>query len=143
MWEFVRKNTFGRWPSPRTGRFGSRTTCSSSSSWRLKPALVPAAGVFLLGWTIFTFYMLIASMRVSGAVVAVFFVLTITFVLLTIGAFNSNSTITHIGGWPASSPRRWRGTHLQQGHQRDLQEGARPGVPAGAQVISGQRQYQE
>jgi succinate-acetate transporter protein len=43
--------------------------------------------------------MLIASMRVSGAVVAVFFVLTITFVLLTIGAFNSNSTITHIGGW--------------------------------------------
>jgi len=101
MWEFVRKNTFGALAFTSYGAFWiSYYVFVKFLLGALKPALVPsAAGVFLLGWTIFTFYMLIASMRVSGAVVAVFFVLTITFVLLTIGAFNSNSTITHIGGW--------------------------------------------
>ena len=73
MWEFVRKNTFGAVPT--------------------------AAGVFLLGWTILTFYLMIASLRVSGAVLGVFIALTVTFVLLTIGAFQSNSSITHAGGW--------------------------------------------
>ena len=101
MWEFVRKNTFGALAFTSYWAFWiSYYVFVKFLVGALKPALVPsAAGVFLLGWTIFTFYMLIASMRVSGAVVAVFFVLTITFVLLTIGAFNSNSTITHIGGW--------------------------------------------
>ena len=101
MWEFVRKNTFGALAFTSYGAFWiSYYVFVKFLVGALKPALVPsAAGVFLLGWTIFTFYMLIASMRVSGAVGAVFFVLTITFVLLTIGAFNSNSTITHIGGW--------------------------------------------
>ena len=101
MWEFVRKNTFGALAFTSYGAFWiSYYVFVKFLVGALKPALVPsAAGVFLLGWTIFTFYMLIASMRVSGAVVAVFFVLPITFVLLTIGAFNSNSTITHIGGW--------------------------------------------
>jgi len=33
MWEFVRKNTFGALAFTSYGRFGSRTTCSSSSSW--------------------------------------------------------------------------------------------------------------
>jgi len=101
MWEFVRKNTFGALAFTSYGAFWiSYYVFVKFLVGALKPALVPsAAGVFLLGWTIFTFYMLIASMRVSGAVVAVFFVLTITFVLLTIGEFNSNSTITHIGGW--------------------------------------------
>lgn len=56
-------------------------------------------GVFLLGWTIFTFYMIVPSLRVSGAVVVVFVLLTITFVLLTIGAFNSSANMNKIGGW--------------------------------------------
>ena len=40
-----------------------------------------AVGVFLLGWTIFTFYMIVPSFRV-GAVALVFVLLTVTFVLL-------------------------------------------------------------
>ncbi|MHB8263789.1 MAG: acetate uptake transporter, partial [Acidimicrobiales bacterium] len=56
-------------------------------------------GVFLLGWTIFTFYMTIASSRVSGAVLTVFVLLTITFVFLTVGAFQSASGWTQAGGW--------------------------------------------
>ena len=43
--------------------------------------------------------MTIASFRVSGAVVAVFVLLTVTFVLLTIGAFDNMANITKAGGW--------------------------------------------
>jgi succinate-acetate transporter protein len=58
-----------------------------------------AVGVFLLGWTIFTFYMIFASLKVNGAVVVVFVLLTITFVFLTIGAFHSSVSMNKIGGW--------------------------------------------
>jgi len=43
--------------------------------------------------------MIVPSLRVSGAVVVVFVLLTVTFVLLTIGAFETNATINKIGGW--------------------------------------------
>jgi succinate-acetate transporter protein len=66
-----------------------------------------AVGVFLLGWTIFTFYMIFASLRVSGAVVAVFVLLTITFVFLTIGAFNSSMGDNKIGGWFGLATAAW------------------------------------
>jgi succinate-acetate transporter protein len=66
----------------------------------VKPADDPVVvGVFLLGWLIFTAYMTIASMRVSGAVLVVFILLTITFLLLTIGNFQSKTSIVHAGGW--------------------------------------------
>jgi succinate-acetate transporter protein len=102
MWEFARKNTFGALAFSSYGAFWI-------SYYVLVKFILPgvkspaevsvAVGVFLLGWTIFTFYMTIASFRVSGAVVAVFVLLTITFVFLTIGAFNSNATMNKVGGW--------------------------------------------
>jgi len=55
--------------------------------------------VFLLGWTILTFYLMIASLRVNVAVLAVFVALDITFVLLTIGAFQANVNLNKAGGW--------------------------------------------
>jgi succinate-acetate transporter protein len=57
-----------------------------------------AVGVFRLGWTIFTLYMIVPSFRVSGAVVLVFVLLTATFVLLTVGAFRSQANPTKWGG---------------------------------------------
>ena len=57
-------------------------------------------GVFTLGWTIFTAYMIIASLRVSGAVALVFILLTITFVLLTIANFHApDAGMTKAAGW--------------------------------------------
>src|SRR6516225_1619465 len=41
--------------------------------------LAPALGVFLLGWTIFTALLLIATFRLNGALVGVFALLTLTF----------------------------------------------------------------
>ena len=44
-----------------------------------------ALGTFLLAWTIFTAYMTIAAARTSGAVLAVFVALTLTFLFLCLG----------------------------------------------------------
>jgi succinate-acetate transporter protein len=69
--------------------------------------LLHGVATYLLVWTIFTAYMTIAATRVSGAVLLVFVLLTVTFLLLTIGFYsesvasfakNSNGWI-HAGGW--------------------------------------------
>ena len=101
MWEFVRKNTFGALAFSSYGAFWiSYYVFVKFVAPGIKPTDAPVAvGVFLLGWTIFTFYMTIPSFRVSGAVAAVFVLLTITFVLLTVGAFQSSVNWTKAGGW--------------------------------------------
>lgn len=101
MWEFVRKNTFGALAFSSFGAFWiSYYVLSKFVLPGVATADVPVAvGVFLLGWTFFTFYMTLASVRVSVAVAAVFVALTITFVLLTIGAFHSSANMTKAGGW--------------------------------------------
>lgn len=43
--------------------------------------------------------MTIPSLRVTAAVATVFVLLTATFVLLTIGAFDSIANVTKAGGW--------------------------------------------
>ena len=101
MWEFVRKNTFGALAFSSFGSFWiAYYVFVKFVAPGVKPSDAPVAvGVFLLGWTIFTAYMTVASFRVSGAVVAVFVLLTITFVLLTVGAFHSSIDWTKAGGW--------------------------------------------
>jgi hypothetical protein len=102
MWEFVRKNTFGALAFTSYGAFWISYYVFAhfeAPAIKLGADGTTAAGVFLLGWTIFTCYMLLASLRVSLAVVGVFATLTATFVLLTIGALQANATITKAGGW--------------------------------------------
>ena len=101
MWEFARKNTFGALAFSSYGAFWiAYYVFVKFVAPGIKPTDAPVAvGVFLLGWTIFTFYMTIPSFRVSGAVAAVFVLLTITFVLLTVGAFQSSVNWTKAGGW--------------------------------------------
>src|SRR6266511_766700 len=71
MWEFRKGNTFG----------------------------ATAVGLYLIAWGIFTFYMWIASFRTNTAVMVVFLLLWITFVLLGIGDAAGNDTISKLGGW--------------------------------------------
>jgi hypothetical protein len=101
MWEFVRKNTFGALAFSSYGAFWiSYYVFVKFVAGGIPVADAPqAVGVFLLGWTIFTAYMVVPSLRVSAAVAAVFVLLTITFVLLTIGAFRSQATVTQWGGY--------------------------------------------
>ncbi len=106
MWEYTKGNTFGATAFASYGAFWL-------SFWWLVthgvPAMVAdkasandinhAVGTYLLIWTIFTAYMFIGSLRTSGAVCAVFALLTLTFLFLCIGAYGNSSGLTKFGGW--------------------------------------------
>jgi uncharacterized protein len=99
MWEFRKGNTFGAVAFSSYGAFWI-------SFWVLlgtKGVTPKATGVYLLAWCIFTAYMTLAAMRTSGAVLAVFVALTITFLFLALGALNavnsSGANLTKVGGW--------------------------------------------
>ena len=99
MWEFVRKNTFGALAFSSYGAFW--LALYALINWQ-KGFPGTSTAVFLLAWTIFTFYMMIASTRVNTAVLTVFVLLFITFVFLTIGAWGTSTMhvdMTKIGGW--------------------------------------------
>jgi succinate-acetate transporter protein len=102
MWEFTKGNTFGATAFSSYGAFWlsfwwltGHTDLSGFSEGDLSNSL----GLYLLAWGIFTAYMTIAATRVSGAVLAVFVLLTATFIVLAIGDFATSETITKAGGW--------------------------------------------
>jgi uncharacterized protein len=101
MWEFRTGNTFGATAFTSFGAFWI-------SYWllvTLNVADIPEAqagdaiGLYLWGWAIFTAYMFIASLRTTGAVALVFFLLTITFILLAAGDSGGNEDVTKWGGY--------------------------------------------
>ncbi len=109
LWEFAKGNTFGALAFCSYGAFWM-------SFWYLlnhlptgaKPNdILHGVGLYLMVWTIFTAYMTVAASRVSGTVLAVFALLALTFLALTIGwlsesaaDFEANSNVwIHIGGW--------------------------------------------
>jgi uncharacterized protein len=100
VWEFRTGNTFGAVAFCSYGAFWL-------SFWALNVFYAKdiggnaghAVGVYLWGWAIFTAYMTVAALRVSGAVLLVFVLLTATFILLAIGAVGAHATVTHWGGY--------------------------------------------
>jgi uncharacterized protein len=84
MWEFKIGNTFGATAFTSYGAFW----LAFAATIELK-LVEPGYGLafFLLGWTIFTAMLFVASFRVSTAIMVLFALLLITFVLLTLGAF--------------------------------------------------------
>ena len=104
MWEFVKGNTFGALAFSSYGAFWLSfwylaghlsTDLGDASASDVNKAL----GTYLLVWTVFTTYMFFASMRTSGAIMAVFFLLALTFLFLCIGAYADSSGMTKVGGW--------------------------------------------
>jgi succinate-acetate transporter protein len=101
MWEFKKANTFGALAFTSYGAFW----LSFAGYVKYIAPHLPAAqayeatGLYLLAWAIFTAYMTVAAVRVSGAVLAVFVALTVTFALLTWGALGQSAGITHAGGY--------------------------------------------
>jgi succinate-acetate transporter protein len=107
MWEFRTGNTFGATAFTSYGAF-----------WLSFAALfIPAFGIafgsktgpsgaalawYLLGWTIITGILMLGSFRTNGATAAVFVLLFVTFLLLTLGAFGDQGAgtgMTQIGGY--------------------------------------------
>jgi succinate-acetate transporter protein len=101
MWEFKKNNTFGALAFTSYGSFW----LGLAAYVRFVAPGLPAAqaheatGLLLLAWTIFTAYMLIAALRTTRVIATVFALLTVTFVLLTIGALGSHPIVTQAGGW--------------------------------------------
>ncbi len=56
-------------------------------------------GFYLLLWGIFTLMMFIATLKHNKATQIVFLTLALLFILLSLGDFTQNETITHIAGW--------------------------------------------
>ena len=56
-------------------------------------------GWYLMAWGVFTGLMFIGTLRINRSLQVVFLSLTILFVLLAIGDWTGNETITHIAGW--------------------------------------------
>jgi uncharacterized protein len=114
MWEFKKNNTFG---AVAFTSYGSFWLGLAAYSKFVAPGL-PAAqaheaiGLFLLAWTIFTAYMLVASLRTNRVIATVFVLLTVTFVLLTIGALGSHPGFSKAGGWfgLATAAAAWYGS---------------------------------
>jgi uncharacterized protein len=101
MWEFSKGNTFGATAFSSYGAFwisfwwlAGHTDLSGAGADAAK-----GVGLYLLGWGIFTAYMSVAATRVSGAVLTVFVLLTITFLVLAWGEFASSSGIHKAGGY--------------------------------------------
>ncbi len=100
MWEFTKGNTFGATAFSSFGAFWlSYWWLATHLSMLPKADAGKGVGLYLLAWGLFTAYMTIAAMRVSGAVLTVFVLLTITFLVLAWGEFAGSTTIGHIGGY--------------------------------------------
>jgi uncharacterized protein len=101
MWEFIKNNTFGAVAFTSYGSFwlGFAAYVKFVAPGLPAAQAHEATGLLLLAWTIFTGYMLIAAWRTTRVIAAVFAVLTVTFLLLTIGALGSHPVLTKAGGW--------------------------------------------
>ncbi len=101
MWEFRTGNTFGAVAFTSFGAFWlSFFVYVQFLADKVPPADAGhAIGLYLIGWGIFTTYMLVASLRTTAAVALVFALLAPTFFLLGIGNSGDHAEIVKIGGW--------------------------------------------
>lgn len=101
MWEFKKDNTFGALAFTSYGSFwlGFAAYVKFIAPGLPAAQAHEATGLFLLAWTVFTAYMLVAALRTTRVIATVFVLLSVTFLLLTIGALGSHPIFTKAGGW--------------------------------------------
>jgi uncharacterized protein len=100
MWAFIKNDTFAAVALSSYGGFWiSFYLLEHTFLKQIPPAYQnEALALYLLVWGAFTFYMWIASTRVSIAVQAVFLTLVPTYVLLGLGKAVGSNLLFHIGG---------------------------------------------
>jgi uncharacterized protein len=98
MLEYRRGNTFG---TMAFSTYGAFWLAFAFYEWFFAKSSTPASatGLFLIVFAVITAYLTMAALRVNGAVLTVFVLLTLTFVALAIGAFAQATAITKVGGW--------------------------------------------
>lgn len=105
MWEFRKANTFG---ATAFGSYGAFWLAFAAYVQFVEPKLLAsgasetdvklATGLFLVGWALFTLYMLIASLRTNAGLIAVFTTLFLTFLLLALADLLGASALGAVGG---------------------------------------------
>jgi succinate-acetate transporter protein len=100
LFEFRKANTFG---ATAFVSYGAFWLSFAAFVQFVEPAIPEASaktatGLFLLGWAIFTLYMFIASLKTSGALIAVFLFLFLTFLALVLGTLLGVSALATVGG---------------------------------------------
>lgn len=105
MWEFAVGNTFGATAFSSYGAFWLSYAFIVSpwsdiaGSYEVEGMFANGVAFFLFGWFIFTFIMFTASLRSSVALSGVFFLLTITFLLLGIAELGvAHASAVHTAG---------------------------------------------
>jgi len=105
MWDFPRGNVFGATAFTSYGAFWmSYATILIPGSGVLAAyadnvsELESALGIYLIAWFILTFLLLVASFRKNVGLVALFACLTVTFLLLAVGAFTGKVGVSKAGG---------------------------------------------
>jgi len=103
MWEFRSGNTFGATAFSSYGAFWLSFAAIFIPGTGILAAITPvlhqALGVYLLGWTIFTGLMFLGTFRSNIALMAVFGLLFLTFLFLTIGELGASNGAHVIGGY--------------------------------------------
>ncbi len=101
LWEFAKGNTFGATAFCSYGAFWVSYWWLTAHNVTELPAADAhkATGLYLLAWGIFTAYMSVAAFRVNVAVLVVFVLLTITFLVLAWGDFATSTGLGKLGGW--------------------------------------------
>jgi hypothetical protein len=105
MWEFACGNTFGATAFSSYGGFWLSYAAilipgtGIGAAYEAAPTQEPSAiGIFLASWFIITFLFFLATTRVNIGLMALFFFLDITFLLLMVGEFTGNATVHKAGG---------------------------------------------
>ena len=102
MWEFRNGNTFGATAFSSYGAFWLSFAALFIPGFGVGAVSSTAVGYYLIGWAIITGMLLLGALRVNGALVAVFVLLFVTYILLAIGAFGgaaAGNGLTGVGGW--------------------------------------------
>jgi len=106
IWEFRTGNTFGAVAFSSYGAFWiSFFFIVQAAGTVAKTELFSGLGLYLWMWGLFTAMMFLASLRTTGAIAVVFFLLTLTFIVLGIGnsALAGGTSVTNgtikLGGY--------------------------------------------
>lgn len=104
MWEISLENTFGGTALSSYGGFWLSYAAINikwfgiAEAYEDETEFANAVAFFLLGWAIFTFGILLCTLKSTVAFFSLFFFLELTFLLLSIGEFSRKVGVTRAGG---------------------------------------------
>jgi len=105
MWEIALENTFAATALSSYGGFWLSYAAILTDAFGIISAypnphdLDSALGFYLIGWFIFTFLLVVCTIRSTVAFFSLFFFLDLTFLLLACGLFTAKEGVTKAGGW--------------------------------------------